>query len=255
MNRGPGLGLKDKVVIVTGAARGIGREYALGFAREGAKVVVCDILDCDETASAIEAQGAEVLTLKTDVTSEADTAAMASKTVERFGRIDVLVNNAGYYGGMKGMFFTERTVEEWQKMLNSHVIGAFLCTKAVFPIMKEQGGGKIVNISSGIVFNAFPGEDHYAAAKGAIFAFTRCQARGLGPYNINVNQVAPGLIMTQASADKVTDAMAEGWKQATSLKRMQKPDSPVGAALFLSSYLADDITGQTILVDCGNTMD
>ena len=249
-----GLGLKDKVVIVTGAARGLGKAYAEAFVEEGAKVVISDILDCGEAIKAVEAKGGEVLALKTDVTSKAQVDEMAKKAVERFGRIDVIVNNAGIYGGLRSKFFTEWTEEDMDKMLASHIKGTLLCCQAVFPYMKKQGGGKIVNVASGIVWNAFPGIIHYSAAKGGILSLSRTLAREVGPYGINVNSVAPGLILTQASIDLADQAGRKGFVETTSLKRAQQPESPIGTVLFFASKLAEDISGQCIVIDCGGTM-
>lgn len=248
------LGLRDKVVIITGGSRGLGREYALAFSREGAKVVVCDILDCGETVKGIQSIGGEVLSLKTDVTSEKETVEMARETFKHFGKIDILVNNAGIYGGLRSKFFDEIGVDEWDRMMESHAKGTFLCCKAVFPFMKEQKQGKIVNVASGVVFSASTGIDHYATAKGAVFTLTRVLARELGPYNINVNSVAPGLVLTQASLDLADETRREAVLQKQALKRLQQPDSPAGAVLFFASTMADDITGQCLLIDCGITM-
>jgi len=248
------LGLEGKVVIVTGSARGLGRRYALAFSKEGAKVVVCDILDCGETSEEIKTKGGEVLSLTTDVTSEKSTIDMARQTIKRFGRIDVLVNNAGFYGGIKSKFFDQITLDEWNKVMATHPIGTFLCCKAVFPFMKTQKAGKIINVASGVVFNASPGVDAYAAAKGAVFIFTRVLARELGQYNINVNAVAPGLVTTEASLGMVDEVALEDFRKTLALRRLQKPEGPVGTVLFLASSLSDDITGQTINVDCGHTM-
>ena len=249
-----GLGLEDKVVIVTGAARGLGEAYAEAFAEEGAKTVISDILDCGEAAKAVEAKGGEVLALNTDVTSKAQVDEMTKKAFERFGRIDVLVNNAGIYGGLRSKFFTEWTGEDLDKMLTSHIKGTLLCCQAVFPYMKKQGRGKIVNVASGIVWNAFPGIIHYSAAKGGILSLSRTLAREVGPYGINVNTVAPGLILTQASIDLTDEAGRKGFVATTSLGRTQQPESPIGAVLFLASKLAEDISGQCIIIDCGGTM-
>jgi len=244
------LGLKDKVVIVTGGARGLGRLYANAFAKEGAKLVVCDILDCGETAKEIEANGGEVLAMTTDVTDEKSVVEMAKKAVARFGKIDILVNNAGIYGNLQRASVDQLPVEEWDRVIASHGKSTFLCTKAVFPYMKEKGG-KIVNVASGAAFTGPANVSHYAAAKGTVLSFSRSMARELGPYNINVNVVAPGLILTQASLDLVSEAGREAYRQGSVLKRAQQPDSPVGTVLFLASKLADDITGQVILVDGG----
>jgi len=243
------LGLKDKVVIVTGGARGLGRTYALTFSKEGAKLVVCDVLSCDETAKEIKANGGEVLPLITDVTNEASTLEMAEKAFKRFGRIDVLVNNAGIYGSLKRSTVDQMPPDEWDKVIASHAKGTFLCCKAVFPYMKEKGG-KIINVASGAAFSGL-GSTHYAAAKGAIISFNRSLAREFGPYNINVNVIAPGLILTQASLESISEERREAFRQSTVLKRSQQPDSPGGTVLFLASRLADDITGQVIVIDAG----
>ncbi len=248
------LGLKAKTVVVTGGARGLGREFALAFAREGSNVVVCDIDDCSAVVQEIEELGSKVLGLRVDVTSESDTEVMARSAKERFGSIDVLVNNAGVYGGLTAKFFTEIDVAEWDRVMAVHAKGMFLCCRAVYPQMKEQGGGRIINMSSAIVWNAFPGIDQYTSAKGAVIGLTRSLARSLGPSNINVNSVAPGMIMTQASLDIFGESGKQAVIPATCLKRQQEPDSPVGAVLFFASGLSADITGQTLLVDCGATM-
>lgn len=249
-----GLGLEGKVVIVTGAARGLGRLYAEAFAEEGSKVVISDILDCGEAAKALEAKGGEVLALKADLTDKAQVDEMTKRAAERFGRIDVLVNNAGFYGGLRSKFFTEWTAEDLEKMLTSHIQSTLFCCQAVFPYMKKQGGGKIVNVASGICWNAAPGILTYSAAKGGILVLSRSLCREIGPYNINVNTVAPGLILTQASIDLADEEGRKAFVASTSLKRAQQPDSPVGAVLFFASKLADDIAGQSLIIDCGGTM-
>ena len=244
--------LKDKVAIVTGGARGIGKEYSLRFAEEGAKVTICDILDCAETAGEIEAKGGEVLALKTDVASEESTVEMAKKTVERFGRIDILANNAAIYGGLQLKPFHEVSVDEWDKMMAVNLRGTWLCCKAVFPYMKEQGYGKIVNLASEVFFTGSNGFAHYVASKGGIIGLTRALAIELGPHNICINCVAPGFTDTEASRQ-----LADIKKYDTSrtpLGRMGNPDDLTGTALFLASPESDFITGQTLLVDGGRAM-
>ncbi|MQY69525.1 MAG: SDR family NAD(P)-dependent oxidoreductase, partial [Firmicutes bacterium] len=193
--------LKDKVAIITGSGRGLGKLYAERFAREGAKITVCDVIDCGETVKEIESIGGEVLSLRTDVTSEEDTAEMARKTAERFGRIDILVTNAAIYGGLSLKPFYEFTVDEWDKLMAVNLKGMWLSCKAVFSYMKAQGKGKIVTISSGVHFRGLPYFIHYTTSKGGVVAFTRAMAQELGQYHINVNSVAPGLILTKASTD------------------------------------------------------
>lgn len=246
--------LKDKVVIVTGSAGGLGKEYALAFSREGAKVVVCDVLDCGETTKEIESKGGEVLSLETDVSSEESTIEMAKKTSERFGRIDVLVNNAAIYGGIVRKSFYEFTVEEWDKLMSVNLKGMFLCCKAVFPFMKEQGKGKIVNIASGTAFLGVPNMIHYVTSKGGVIAFTRAMARELGDYYINVNTVAPGLTMTKAAMDGTQEERIEIAVAAQCFKRREQPEDLAGAVMFLSSEEGDFITGQVLVVDGGSTL-
>lgn len=248
------LGLKNKVVIITGGARGLGRLYALAFSEEGAKVAVCDILDCGETVKSIEARGEEVLALKADLTSKVAAVELAKKTAERFGKIDVLVNNAGIYGGLERKSPDQIGEDEWDKVIASHAKSTFLCCEAVFPYMKEQGGGKIINVSSAVIFHGSTNVVHYATAKGAILVLSRALARQFGPYNINVNVIAPGLVLTQASMDWANEAIRETNRQRSALQRDQKPESPVGAVLFFASKLADDITGQSLIIDCGISM-
>lgn len=246
--------LKDKVVIVTGAARGLGREYALGFSREGAKVVVCDILDCVETAGEIESGGGEALALKTDVSSEESTAEMASKTAERFGRIDVLMNNAAIYGGITPKPFYDFTVDEWDRLMAVNLKGVWLCCKAVFPYMKDQMKGKIINIASETVLAGTPNMIHYVTSKGGVIAFSRVLAREVGRFNINVNTLSPGLTMTQASLDVVPDERIEMNVGGRCLKRREQPQDMVGPAIFLASADSDFITGQVVLVNGGFVM-
>ncbi|MDA4129599.1 MAG: SDR family oxidoreductase [Thaumarchaeota archaeon] len=160
--------LKDKVVIVTGGARGIGKVYALELAKEGADVVVSDILGegAKETASQIQKAGGTALGIQTDITQEHETNNLADETVRAFGRIDVLVNNAGLYAGLKRRPFYEIDVDEWDHVMAVNLRGTFLCTKAVFPQMRKQNKGKIVNISSGAFFAGTPGFAHYVSSKG-----------------------------------------------------------------------------------------
>ncbi len=247
--------LKNKVAIVTGSARGLGRVFALRFAREGAALTICDILDCKTVAEEIRAVGGEVLALKTDVSNEKDTIEMAKRTVERFGRMDILVNNAGILGGV-GEEDSAMTVEElpaasWDKMLAVNVKGTFLCCKAVIPYMKKQGQGKIVNIASTVAFTGAPDYIHYSTSKGGIVTMTRGLARALGEFNINVNAVAPGLVLTDAARSTLTE---EGIKHVAATQLIKKnvlPEDIASAVLFLASDEADKITGQTLAINVG----
>ena len=171
--------LKERVAIVTGAARGIGQAYCLALAREGAHVVAADILSCAETVAHVHQIGGEVLEVTTDVADAQSTQAMAAQTVQRFGRIDILVNNAAIYGGLKLTPFEQIPEAEWDRVMAVNVKGLWLCCKAVVPMMKQQGTGKIINISSDTIWMGVPLFLHYVASKGAVFAFTRALAREL----------------------------------------------------------------------------
>jgi 3-oxoacyl-[acyl-carrier protein] reductase len=248
--------LEGKVAIITGSARGMGRVFALRFAKEGAKVTVCDILDVKPVAEEIKAAGGEVLALKIDVTNEKETAEMARKTFERFGRIDILVNNAAVIGTIETKDFVKPVEEivsaDWDRILAVNIKGVFLCTKAVIPYMKKQGGGKIVNMASTVAFSGLPHFIHYTTSKGGIVTMTRGLARTLGDYNINVNAVAPGLIMTEAmqgtyDPDFYKDLVAT--KQL--IHKNVEPEDVANAVLFMASDEADKITGQTLAVNAG----
>jgi NAD(P)-dependent dehydrogenase (short-subunit alcohol dehydrogenase family) len=171
--------LTGRVAIVTGAARGIGREYSIGLAREGAKLVVADILPCDETAAMVRQAGAEALPLKLNVTSERETRAVAEETEKRFGRVDVLVNNAALFGGLKSTPFERLDEAEWDRVMAVNVKGIWQCCKGVTPAMRKQGKGKIINIASSTFWLGVPYLLHYVASKGAVIALTRALAREL----------------------------------------------------------------------------
>lgn len=248
--------LKDKVAIVTGSARGMGRVFALRFAKEGAKLTVCDILDCKPVADEIKAAGGEALALKTDVTSEKDTAEMAQKTVERFGRIDILVNNAAIIGSIETKDFVKPmeklTAADWDKILGVNIKGVFLSSKAVIPYMKKQGGGKIVNMASTVAFTGLPHFIHYSASKGGVVTMTRSLARALGEFDINVNAVAPGLIMTEAMQATYSQKFYQQLVDTEQLiHKSVEPEDIANAVLFMASDEADKITGQTLAVNAG----
>jgi 3-oxoacyl-[acyl-carrier protein] reductase len=248
--------LKDKVAIITGSARGMGRVFALRFAKEGAKVTVCDILDVGPVAEEIKKAGGEVLALKVDVTSEKETAEMVKKTVERFGRVDILVNNAAIIGTIETKDFVKPVDKivsaDWDKILNVNIKGVFLCSKAVIPYMKKQGGGKIVNMASTVAFSGLPHFIHYTTSKGGVLTMTRSLAWALGEYNINVNAVAPGLIMTESMRGTYSP---EFYKELVATKQLihknVEPEDVANAVLFMASDEADKITGQTLAVNAG----
>ena len=248
--------LNGKVAIVTGAARGIGAEFAQALAAAGAKVVVADVLDGSALVARIGAAGGEAIYCRADVTSAASVAALAADTLARFGTIDVLVNNAGIFADLAKKPFTAIDDAEWDRVMAVNVRGVFACAKAVAPVMIAKRRGKIVNIASGTVFKGFSGALHYVASKGAVVAMTRCLARELGAHNICVNAIAPGLTMSEAVADNPEWGGAAGDATVASraLKRAQQPADIVGTLLYLTSDASDFVTGQTIVVDGGSVM-
>jgi NAD(P)-dependent dehydrogenase (short-subunit alcohol dehydrogenase family) len=245
--------LKGKVVIVTGGAQGIGRVYAERIADEGGAVVIADVVDPRPAVEAIQRKGGTALGLETDVTSESSTQQMVSQALERFGRIDGLVNNAGIYASLTLKPFEEISYEEWNRVLSVNVSGLFLCSRAVVPCMRKQGGGRIINISSGTPFKGTPLLLHYVTSKGAVIAFTRALAKELGDANILVNAVAPGFTLsdTVQKNEQQMRLFREVSVSARTLKRDQRPEDIAGTVVFLLSDDSAFITGQTIVVDGG----
>lgn len=247
--------LKGRVAIVTGGAKGLGRAFALKLAEEGARVMVVtrkDMANLEKTVQQIKDLGGEAALFQADVARETDVLNMAEATNKTFGRIDILINNAAIYDGIKRKPFYEIDPDEWDLVMTVNVKGAFLAARAVFPYMKAQGYGKIINLSSEVFFTGSHGFAHYVASKGGIIGLTRALAIELGPHNICINCVAPGFTDTEASR-----GLADVTKYDTSktpLRRLERPEDLTGAALFLASPESDFITGQTILVDGGRAM-
>jgi NAD(P)-dependent dehydrogenase (short-subunit alcohol dehydrogenase family) len=241
--------LAGKVAIVTGGAQGIGRAIADGLAREGARIVVADVRRAEEAA----AEFPDGVGLTVDVSSEQETTNMAEETLARCGRIDVLVNNAGLYASLAMRPFTEIPVEEWRRVMDVNVMSMFLTCRAVVPVMSEQGGGKIVNISSGTPFRGVPFLLHYVTSKGAIVALTRALAKELGKDNVLVNCVAPGFTMSAGveANPEVIEKLRDVSIAARTIQRDQVPEDVVGAVVFLSGPESDFVTGQTIVIDGG----
>ena len=248
--------LDQRVVIVTGGGHGIGRAYSLGLAREGARVMVADI---DEKAALavkdeIVGQGGQAIAVHTDVTQEESVALMARTTLDRFGAIHVLINNAALYlrpVPVTRTTFDQIPIAEWDRMMAVNLRGLFLCSRAVVPWMRANRTGKIINISSSTVFIGRGGFAHYVTSKAGVIGFTRALARELGEFGITVNAVAPGLTRSE---DELTEAVRARHEQITEgrcLKRVEKPEDLVGTILFLASSDSDFMTGQTMLVDGG----
>jgi NAD(P)-dependent dehydrogenase (short-subunit alcohol dehydrogenase family) len=241
--------LDGKVAIVTGGAQGIGRAIADGLSRAGARIVVADLQQAEEAADSYP----DGVGLTVDVSSEEDTARMVRETVRRCGSVDVLVNNAGLYASLAMRPFTEIPFDEWNRVMEVNVASMFLTSRAVVPVMREQGGGKIVNISSGTPFRGVPFLLHYVTSKGAIVAFTRALAKELGKDSIHVNCVAPGFTMSDGvkAHPEVVEQLRDVSVAARSIQRDQLPEDVVGAVVFLCSPAADFVTGQTMVIDGG----
>jgi NAD(P)-dependent dehydrogenase (short-subunit alcohol dehydrogenase family) len=248
--------LQGKVLIVTGGAQGLGRAYALRLAREGARLVIADLKDGAEVERTIAAQGGQALALRTDVTNEASTLEMAERTVERFGRIDGLVNNAAFFSALVKKPFFEIPASEWDAVMAVNLKGPFLCSKAVFPQMKAQNRGKIVNVSSGTFYKGLPHFLHYVTSKGGIVGFTRALAREMGEFGVCVNAVAPGYTETEILKEKPQDSeeVRKAIQISRCLKRPETPEDLTGTIVFLVSEESDFITGQTLVVDGGSAL-
>ena len=247
--------LEDRVVVITGGSQGIGAAYARSFTAEGAKVVIADVAPADNLIAEVEEVGGTAMFIETDVTNEAAVAKMATMTVDAFGRIDVLVNNAALWVNIPAKPILDIPKEEWDRVLDVNINGMFLCTKAVVPQMRAQGYGKIINISSGRALKGYTNLLHYDTSKGAVISFTRSIARELGDDGIRANTIAPGGIMTEAvlAHDVVRTHIAKG-TATRAIKREQVPEDVVGACIFLASAESDFITGQVLAVDGGSAM-
>jgi 3-oxoacyl-[acyl-carrier protein] reductase len=245
--------LKDRVVIVTGGGLGIGKVSARRLVREGARVVVADLDGSAAESTAAELGGGEhaVLPIQLDVSDQAAVRRMVEATVERFGRIDVLVNNAALFSKLTPKPIEEIPVEEWDRVMAVNVRGVFLCCQAVLPQMRRQGRGKIVNIASGIIISGRPNLLHYVTSKGAVFALTRALAREVGPAGITVNSLAPGLTATEGTRAQLDPEEFGGQRRMRALARDETPEDLEGTLVFLASDDSDFITGQMIVVNGG----
>jgi NAD(P)-dependent dehydrogenase (short-subunit alcohol dehydrogenase family) len=245
--------LANKVAVVTGGAAGIGFAYARRFLAEGARVVVADVADPVAAAEKLDAPG-RVLGLPTDVSDAASARAMVAAAVARFGRIDVLVNNAAVFATLTPQPFDQIPEAEWDRVMAVNVKGVWNCARAVVPVMRAGGGGRIVNVASAIVAKGTALLLHYVTSKGAVVAMTRALARELGPSGITVNAVAPGLILSdtvQANPD-ITGFQVGAIMQARSLKREAFPEDVEGTVVFLASDDSAFMSGQTLVVDGGS---
>lgn len=250
--------LKDKVAVITGAGRGLGKAFALRFAEEGAKLFLPDISleRAEQTAKEIRAKGGEAYALLTDISDEKSCRKMADEVQKRYGRVDILLNNAALYGGVEQQPWDKWSAEMWDRMFRINVTGTYLVCQAIAPMMVKAGKGKIINIASD-VFKVTGGWRFmpYAASKAAVYSLTQSLARALGPSGINVNSIAPGYTATEASLGQSTSqATFDGTLEAQALKRREEPADLPGTAVFLASADSDFMTGQYLVVNGGSVM-
>jgi NAD(P)-dependent dehydrogenase (short-subunit alcohol dehydrogenase family) len=248
------MSISEKVIIITGAARGLGQSYARRFAELGNRLVVCDLRDCAETVAQCEQAGAEAIGFETDVTDPASTEDMAKRALERFGRIDVLINNAALFGSLRFAPFDKLDEGEWDATMRVNVKGIWHCCRAVIPAMREAGGGAIINISSLAAVYGMPNGLHYTTSKAAVIGLTRGLAREVGRYNIRVNAVAPNVVDTEAAGEFFGDKKDKLMEATTSQMSLRKPvtaDDLFGTMAYLASEQSSRTTGQTVMVDGG----
>ncbi len=249
--------LDGRVAIVTGGAKGIGAHYARALAAEGARLMIADIADGSEVADGIaRAHGANsVASAVIDVSDEAAVKELVAQTMERFGKIDVLINNAALFAPLKETKCTEIDTAVWDRVMAINLRGPFLMVKHVAPHMKAQGYGKIINIGSGTVFKGIPRFLHYVTSKGGITAFTRSLSRELGEHGIRVNTLAPGFILSDtvvAENPKHVETAGKASVAGRAIRRDAHPQDLLGALIFLAGAESDFVTGQTLAVDGGN---
>jgi 3-oxoacyl-[acyl-carrier protein] reductase len=244
----------NKITLITGAASGIGRLLAAKISARGGRVVLWDIDEerLSRVADEISSSGNRVRAYGCDVSNREMVYHTAGKVRDELGKVDILINNAAIYDGLKRKPFYEIDPNEWDLVMRVNVKGAFLCTRAVFPHMRNQGYGKIVNLASEVFFTGSHGFAHYVASKGGIIGLTRALAIELGPHGVRINCVAPGFTDTEASRG-IAD-VAKYDTSRTPLGRVVKPEDLTGAVIFLASSESDFITGQAWLVDGGRVM-
>lgn len=251
-----GTRLQGKTAIVTGGAKGIGRHYSMALAAQGARVMIADIADGkDVVAEIVAAHGAQAaVSMIADVSDEASVKSLVAKTAEKFGQIDILVNNAAMYATLKPRNYAEWDIETWDKVMAVNVRGSYLMVCHVAPRMIARKTGKIVNIASGAPYKGIPRMLPYVTSKGAIIAFTRALSRELGEHNICVNSLSPGFILSDtglANTDHVDDERVRV-RNSRAFKRDGYPEDLLGALVFLCSPDSDFVTGQSLVVDGGS---
>jgi len=248
--------LAGRVVVITGGGKGIGKVYAAEFARAGARVVAADIdgAAAETIAAGITAEGGEAIGFATDIADAHATEIMAAKALERFGAIDVLINNASLMSALPRRSWLEIPVDEWDRVMAVNLRGMFLACRAVFPAMKAQGRGKIVNISSSRVWDGTPNRLHYTTSKAGVIGFTRALAREVAEFGITVNAVTPGMTQSETQVASSSGNYLARSIAGRAIERAQYPEDLVGTVMFLSSAASDFMTGQTVNVDGGKAM-
>ena len=246
----------QRSVLITGAAGGLGQAYAVEFARRGARLMLCDLKDCAETLGLAKEAGAEALACKADVTSLSDLEGAADMAAQAYGRIDVLINNAAWWGNLELQRFDEVAEDLWDATMAVNVKGVWLASRAAARHMKSGEGGSIINIASLAATYGMANVIHYTTSKAAVIGLTRGLAREMGRYNVRVNAVAPNIVSTEASANFFGDKLDKAVGATTSQQAIRKPldtSDVVGAVLWLASDLSRMTTGQTLMVDGGVT--
>jgi len=247
--------LENKVSIVTGAARGLGRAYAEALAGAGSAVLACDVNDCDETVEAIVQGGGKAVSATVDITDMASCTAMADRAQQSFGQIDVLVNNAALYGGLKGARFELLEEAQWDAVMNVNVKGVWNACRAIVQPMRDSGGGSIINIASLAAVYGLPYGLDYVASKAAVIGMTRGMARELGRDRIRVNAVAPSAVMTEGTEEFFGEKLEKAKKVIASgqvIPRNLETSDVTGTVLYLASDASAFVTGQTHMVDGGS---
>jgi 3-oxoacyl-[acyl-carrier protein] reductase len=247
--------METPIAIVTGAARGIGRAFALRLAHDGFGVVISDlnITQAESVAAEIIAAGGTANAIRTDVAVENECRACVAQTIERYGRLDVLVNDAALFADLVRRPIWETDVDEWDRVFAVNVRGTFLMMKSAIPAMRDAGGGSIINMSSNTFLSGVAGFAHYVGSKGAVVGLTRSAARELGEFNIRVNCIMPGLTRTEVSRTVDEPGRYEQLLRSQSIKRIGTPDDLVGTMAFLASPDSAFMTGQALTVDGGNS--
>ena len=251
------MSIQGKVIVITGAARGIGQEYARSFGAAGARIVAAEISDCSATVDLVKKGRADAIGVKLDVADAASATAMAQAATNAFGRVDGLVNNAALYATLRGGRFDTIAEADWDATMAINVKGIWNCCKAVVPVMRQAGGGSIVNISSLAATYGMPFGLHYTTSKAAVIGLTRGLARELGRDGIRVNALAPGTVLTDATREffgQKFEKAVERIRTDQTIQRNLMPVDLVGTVMWLLSDASAFVTGQTISVDGGTVM-